>query len=266
MELYRQWYTELDRLPPLSAGIQLAEEEAARKLQLGTPLLHDLELPLHFDAVQQALTALLDLVARANQKSHPHLSRALLQLRQSIPSHLPLLAEALSGRNNHQLWQNLSAQYGLENGVLSTVITTAMRPAFAIWWRSVSNVVARNPWGRGYCPACGGGPSLAELQGKEGFLHLRCGMCGADWTFPRLRCHRCGNRDPQTLGILQIYDDVEKPFARTCSACGDYLKTLVCYAATPPELLPIEDLATLEVDFAAERAGFTHAPYTVLSR
>ncbi len=258
MELYRQWYAALDRLPPLAGAVRISEEEAARKLAQGLPVLHDCELPLHVDALQQALKNLLELVAQANSSSYPEMAEALRRLKQELPSQMPYLVQAAIPQADHWTRRRLARQYGLDEAVLVTILTMLMRPAHTIWWESVANLVLDRPWSRGYCPGCGSGPALAELQGKEGALHLRCGMCGADWAYPRLRCHRCGTRNPQTLGILQIYDDLESPFVRTCSACRDYLKVLVCYAPNPPEMLPIEDIATLELDFAAERAGFTH--------
>lgn len=42
----------------------------------------------------------------------------------------------------------------------------------------------------------------------------------------------------------------------TCDKCGCYLKVISSFAPSPPELLVVEDLATLHLDYIAEERGY----------
>ncbi len=78
----------------------------------------------------------------------------------------------------------------------------------------------------GACPFCGGPAGLAVLSREgEGKRHLCCGLCGARWAFPRLRCAACDNEDQQRLGFLKT--DHEAPtWVEVCEACKAALETV----------------------------------------
>ena len=41
-----------------------------------------------------------------------------------------------------------------------------------------------------------------------------------------------------------------------CDKCNGYLKVVFSFAPTPPEMLPVEDLATLHLDYIAQGRGY----------
>jgi FdhE protein len=100
---------------------------------------------------------------------------------------------------------------------------------------------------------------LGELQGNNQIRHLRCGQCGADWPSRRLQCIHCGNEDHSTLSYLYTETQQEKMRVEVCSRCNGYLKVIAAFTPTQPEMLPVEDLATLHLDYIAQERGYLRA-------
>jgi FdhE protein len=91
---------------------------------------------------------------------------------------------------------------------------------------------------------------LGELR-ENGARHLRCGRCGAGWPVRRLCCPSCGNEDHGTLPTLSEEGNLGKRRVEACDRCGRYVKVIASAAPTVPELLAVEDLATLHLDIIA---------------
>jgi len=117
-------------------------------------------------------------------------------------------------------------------------------------WRDVQ------PWGRGYCPACGAWPVLAEQRGLEQRRYLRCGLCASSWEIDRLLCPFCTTRDHALLGYLQVEGEEQQQRVATCDACQSYIKlhsTLT--PLTTPQLL-LEEVALLHLDLIVMAKGY----------
>jgi FdhE protein len=112
-------------------------------------------------------------------------------------------------------------------------------------------------WPYGYCPVCGLWPALAELCGLEGAQRLRCARCGAAWGTTWLGCPYCGERDHQRLGVLVPEGSGETRKVATCLSCKGYLKTLTTLQASPGYAIPLDDLATIDLDIASMERGYT---------
>jgi len=48
-------------------------------------------------------------------------------------------------------------------------------------------------------------------------------------------------------------------WVEVCDRCKGYLKVIVSFTPTPADLLPIEDLATLHLDYIAQAHGYKRA-------
>jgi FdhE protein len=144
----------------------------------------------------------------------------------------------------------------LEAELLRTLAQNSLKPAFRVWTRGFKSHVNLDDWRRGQCPLCGSPPIFAEIQGKEGARHLRCGMCGADWAYLRLKCAHCGNSDYKSLSYITVEGEEEKYSLQTCEVCHNYIKVIVTFEATPVDLLPVEDLVTLHLDLIAAERGY----------
>jgi FdhE protein len=117
-------------------------------------------------------------------------------------------------------------------------------------------------WDRGYCPACGSWPALAEYV--SGLRSLRCSFCAAAWEMLSYRCVYCGD---EGTGFVTSAPDPERPqrLLELCGQCGGYTKAIQVEAAAPFPLVAIEDLETLDLDRSAIDHGYTRPSLPELS-
>lgn len=112
-------------------------------------------------------------------------------------------------------------------------------------------------WNRGYCPACGSWPALAEVVG--GHRTLRCSFCATAWELPTYSCVYC---EESGKAFVTAAPNEERKDRRleVCSACGFYLKTVDLADLSPFPLLAIADLETMDLDMAAMEHGYARPP------
>lgn len=110
-------------------------------------------------------------------------------------------------------------------------------------------------WEYSHCFICGSLATLGELQNNDQIKHLRCGQCGADWRFSRIQCMYCGNTGHDTQHHISV-TGCNSMRIEACSLCHRYLKVINAFSPTPPEMLIVEDIASLHLDFIAEQNGF----------
>jgi FdhE protein len=112
---------------------------------------------------------------------------------------------------------------------------------------------ALGSWNRGYCPACGSWPALAEVVG--GHRTLRCSFCSSAWELPAYACIYC---EEQGAAFVTAAPDEERKDRRVevCTACGGYLKTIDLPELSPFPLLAISDIETTDLDVAAMEHGY----------
>jgi FdhE protein len=121
---------------------------------------------------------------------------------------------------------------------------------------------ALGAWDRGYCPACGSWPALAEYV--NGVRSLRCSFCAASWEMLSYRCVYCGE---EGSGFVTSAPDPEQPdrLLELCGQCGGYTKAIQVETAAPFPLVAIEDLETLDLDQSAIDNGYTRPSLPELS-
>jgi hypothetical protein len=270
----------------------LPVEVARQKLAAGIPMLLGEDLPLDPDTTRALFLRLCQIVAEAGAPAPAPQKRSgwSLPFGAKKPDPLQLLEQARNGDEaslrataalqirqaveQQQLdllliWSALAAndlpsielaarEQQLDAELLRTLAQTSLKPAFRVWAQHLKSQVDLAPWQRGACPCCGSSPVLAEIQGKEGARHLRCGMCGSNWPYPRLKCAHCGNSNYKSLGYITVEGEEEKYSVQTCEQCHNYIKVIVTFEPTPVDLLPVEDLATLYLDLIAQERGFSH--------
>jgi FdhE protein len=107
-------------------------------------------------------------------------------------------------------------------------------------------------WLRGYCPACGSAPAMAQLVGVDPVRKrlLACGCCGSRWRYQRTACPFCDN-DSQRIGIVGIQGESGLRIDY-CEACKAYLKT---YDGVGQEALLLGDWSSLHLDVIAHDRG-----------
>ncbi len=252
-------------------AIALTTEQVSEKMEKGQPLLSDLELDLDVEAARELMIMLAAAVEKAGRKmqtrklrmpwftfsSEPgsaaaHIRVALQKGTLDAGELLPFVAAGVRGPV-----MAAAKDLQLDPGLLLTLAQNALKPALRSWCSQLSPLAKGSTWGKGTCFVCGAPATLAELQGNSQERHLRCGSCGADWIVSRLECAHCGNEDHRTLRTL--YDDAgrERMQVEACDTCKGYLKVISSFSPTPRELLPIEDLATIHLDYIAQENGYS---------
>lgn len=232
--------------------VSITADEARALMERGVPLLRGKPPAIDIQAAR-------DLTIRLARRLEERLVAQATAVRVALESgrvDLPGLF-ALILRGDDAALASIARDLGADSFLLLTLARNALKPAFGAWRRQLAPLAGSgNRWDKGDCFVCGAPAALAELQGKDQAKHLRCGCCGADWPYPRIRCARCGNDDHQTLGILYQDSGLAKARVEVCETCRGYIKVIATFEPTPPDMLPVEDLATLDLDGIAIRNGY----------
>jgi FdhE protein len=271
--------------------VNLPAATAQQKLAAGLPLLLGEDLPLDPDATRDLFIRLCRIIEETGGPTHAAQKKsgwsffsrgrpdpvqlleqahngdeaalrvtAAGQIRQAVEQNqLDLLAvwSALAGSDSHSI-ESTARDLKLDADLLRTLAQNSLKPALRAWAQGFKGKIDLDHWRRGQCPICGSPPALAEIQGKEGGRHLRCGMCGANWSYPRLQCAFCHNQDYKSLGYFSVEGEEGKYSVQICEVCRNYIKVIVTFDPTLVDLLPVEDLATLHLDMIATERGYSH--------
>jgi formate dehydrogenase formation protein len=255
--------------------IALTAEQARAKLAHGEFLLRDEPLALDPSAFRDLLTRLARSLDKLRKAARP-IRTAIEKNKIEVDALLPVVFS-----DDRQYVDAKARELQLDSALLWTLAQNAIKPAFRAWAAQLSPLIKggrgaspnvgeadyaspneatnrdRGDWERAACYICGAVATLGELQGNDQFRHLRCGRCGADWESRRLVCIYCSNENPKTLG--KLYVDQRQPMhAQVCDNCKGYLKVINAFSPNPPEMLTVQDLATVHLDFIAQKHGYAH--------
>jgi FdhE protein len=245
--LVRDFLLTLYQQPMLDVLLSLATDHAAAKLAGGVPLLRGERLELDVKAFRGRWLNVCELVQR-HQEDNAGKLLAEASRNGTLDANL-LAAELFAG--GAQAIRERTDVLGLDPGLTQTVLRLTLLPVLARTNAACAPLRGTARWTQGYCPLCGCWPLLGEFRGLEQTRFLRCGLCTAEWEFPRLLCPFCGTRDHRLLGYLHVEGEEAQYRAATCDACRGYVKMVSTLAAlTGPQLL-VAELATLHLDFIA---------------
>jgi FdhE protein len=229
-------------------------------MEIGLPLLHDLDLGLEAQAVSELMLQLAHAVETAGgKKGERPRNAAARRIRMALEKGSVNVGDLLlhiAHSDRDSVAAAATDSLHLDPGLVWTLAQNALKPALRAWCRQLTHLAGGFPWHRGYCFICGAGATLGELQENNLVKHLRCGHCGADWPFPRLKCIYCGNEDHSTLGYFYQGNQNEKHRVEVCEKCKGYVKIITTFSPTPPEMLQVEDLSTLHLDYVAQEKGY----------
>ena len=108
----------------------------------------------------------------------------------------------------------------------------------------------------GRCPFCRQRPAAGVLRdaGHGTRRALVCGLCFTEWSFERIACPSCGERQFDALPVYTA-EQAEGVRIEGCDTCGVYLKTID--ASTDGTVVPVvDDLATIALDLWAREHGY----------
>jgi FdhE protein len=221
-------------------------------LEQGLPLLRDEMVPLDTRDFARRCHHVCAAVARHQDNSlAPAVAEALrrdeLDPRQLTDATLAGHPEKIHARAD---------ELGLDAGLTTTVLRLTLFPVLSRISGDLSSLLAGLQWERGYCPICGSWPLLGEFRGLEQTRFLRCGLCAADWEFPRLRCPFCDTSDHRRLDYFYAEAEEGKYRVATCAECRGYVKMLSSLTALSPPALLVADIATMHLDLIAASRGY----------
>jgi formate dehydrogenase accessory protein FdhE len=232
--------------------VTLTQEQARKKLEAGFPLLHDMDIEFDLQAMADLLVALVNrLGSNGDQVAAPSIQAALEK-----GSMDALNFASLAAAGDEAKIREIAMAKKLDPDLLWTLAKFALKPVYYAVRRQVEHLIEEAGWDSGSCPICGAGATLGELRDNNLEKHLRCNQCGAGWRTSRLQCHICENEDHRTLGFLYTEDKQGNVRVDVCDHCKDYLKVITTFSPITPEMIAIEDLATLSLDYAAQKSGY----------
>jgi FdhE protein len=243
--------------PPVGeAPPSLDTDRAAAKLAGGVPLLRHETVQLDADAFRRRW---LHVCGVLQKHQNDEAARTLAEgARGGSWAPEALVGEVLAGQP--EALHARADALGLDAGLAATVLRLALFPVFTQFGTALAPLRQGARWEAGYCPVCGSWPLLGEFRGLEQIRYLRCGLCAADWEFPRLRCPFCGTRDHRQLGFFHVEGEEARQRAATCDACRGYVKMRATLAPLAPVQLLVADVATVHLDLAAAQRGYTPQP------
>ena len=240
------------RLPRLS----LPPKYLAAKLSRGVPVLAGEPIPLPVPVLTPTLLRLCDALASGGA------GEAATHIRDAVASGNiepgSLLAASL---NRDQTALRTGATHrGLSPDLLWLVAELAVGPFVHALQRTLFSAAtspelttALDAWNKGYCPACGSWPALAEVVG--GHRALRCSFCSSAWELTIYACIYC---EESGEGFVTAAPNEERKDRRleVCSTCGGYLKTVDVPELSPFPLLSISDIESTDLDVAGMEHGY----------
>ncbi len=146
----------------------------------------------------------------------------------------------------------------VDPNLLTTLARFAMRPTLTAYAEAYQGMVDAHAerWMRGTCPVCGGPSVFGEYRDVDQSRHLRCAACGTSWQFRRLECAHCGSDDFRSLAQIRLDEDPAR-FVDTCDVCHHYIKGINASEPISTDLLPLEDLLSIQLDAMAEQNGYS---------
>ena len=233
-------------------GLSLPPGYLAAKLRRGIPVLHGEPIPLPARLLKLSAREFCDRLAEAG------VGEAAAAVAQALDSRAldgDALLSACFGRDQRRV-RFMAMQQSVSPDIAWMVAELALAPFVYLLQAHTLTAgdangalnLAMAGWDRGFCPACGSWPALAEAG--TGGHQLRCSFCAARWALASYRCVYCANR---SRTFVTAAPDLQVPGRRLqlCGACGGYVKVLEVPAPAPFPLVAIEDLATMDLDLVA---------------
>ena len=251
------------RLPRLS----LPPKYLAAKLARGVPIFSGEPIPIPVPVVRPTLLLLCDALRDGGAgDAAAHIREAVDTGGQIEPG--SLLTASLS--RDQQAIRSGAVHRGIAPDLVWLIAELAVSPFAYLLQRMLFAgeiapplAAALDGWRRGYCPACGSWPAVAEVVG--GHRTLRCSFCSSAWELPTYACIYC---EESGEPFVTAAPDEERKDRRLelCSACGGYLKTVDLPELSPFPLLSISDIETTDLDIAAMEHGYARPPLREFSK
>jgi FdhE protein len=233
-------------------GLQISQEMLAIKALEKLPLIDINEFL--FDKIEAArlFFALCNLVKEGNLKLAAD-AKTILNALDKIIKPEDLFSGLLHGEDT--LYEKIADELNIDNTTLGFISYNSLKPSLSVCADQLSSYLNKEePWLKGYCPVCGSPPVLSVLEG-DGERSLICSFCWHAWSVKRVFCPFCENRDTKTQHYF--YNEGEMEFrVNLCDSCKKYLKTLDSRETERMIYTPLEQIASLHLDYKAKEMGY----------
>ena len=243
---------ESDGMPRLS----LPARYLAAKLTRGVPALTGEPIPLPVPAMTPTLITLCAALTRGGAGEAAEHIREVLATGQIEPGSL---LKASLDRDQDSI-RTGGVHRGLSPDLLWLVAELAVSPFVHLLQRQLFGKPgddalrsALAAWNRGYCPACGSWPALAEVVG--GRRTLRCSFCSSAWEMNAYACIYCEESGERFVTAAPNEERKDRRL-EVCSGCGGYLKTVDVPELSPFPLLSTSDIESTDLDIVAMEQGY----------
>jgi FdhE protein len=247
---------ERGRLPRLS----LPPKYLAAKLTRGVPIFAGEPIPLPVPVLAPSLLGLCDALREGGA------GEAAAHIRQAIDEgHIEPGSLLTASFNRDQgAIRSGAVHRGLSPDLVWLVAELAVSPFAHVLQQTIvageragEVRAALDAWNRGYCPACGSWPAVAEVVG--GHRTLCCSFCASAWELTTYGCIYC-EESGQPFVTAAPNEARKDRRLELCAACGGYVKTLDLPALSPFPLLSISDIESTDLDVAAMEHGYVRPP------
>jgi FdhE protein len=241
------------RLPKLS----LPPKYLSVKLARGVPALAGEPIPVPVPVVVPILLQLCDALAEGGAgDAAVHIRKAIAERTMDAGS---LLTTSLN--RDHAAIRTGALHRGLSPDLVWLVAELAVSPFSHALQRMLFGNTEQSPelrsaldgWNRGYCPACGSWPAVAEVVG--GHRTLRCSFCSGAWELNTYACIYCQESGEPFVTAAPNEERKDRRI-EVCGSCSGYLKTVDMPELSPFPLLSISDIETTDLDVAAMEHGY----------
>ena len=164
--------------------IEMPAEYAREKLGRGIPLLRDEALALDSSAARDLLIQLAHALEKTPRGPAAKLIREAFEKNKIDVD--AFITNVFANEREHV--DTRAQELKLDAALLWTLAQNAVKPAYRVWAQQFGSLPPQTDWERAECFVCGDLALLAELQGNDQERHLRCGRCGVDWEYRRLKC------------------------------------------------------------------------------
>jgi FdhE protein len=249
-------------------GLSLPAGYLAAKLRRGIPVLYGEPIPLPSRLLKLSAREFCDRLAEGG------VGEAATAVARALDSRAldgDALLSACFGRDQRRV-RAMALQQSVSPDIAWLVAELALAPfAYLLQAHTIprggdetSTVsLALAGWDRGFCPACGSWPALAEAG--TGGHQLRCSFCAARWALASYRCVYCANK---SRTFVTAAPDLQVPGRRLqlCGACGGYVKVLEVASPARFPLLAIEDLGSMDLDLIALERKYLKPPLAEIKK
>ena len=161
-------------------------------------------------------------------------------------------------RGEDGLYEKLADEIDIAVTTLGFLSYNSLKPSFSLCADQLSLYLNnKDPWLKGYCPICGS-PPILSIIGDAGDRSLICSFCWHPWSVKRVFCPFCENPDSKTQHYFYGEEESELR-CDLCDGCKKYLKTLDARKTERMIYPPLEQIASLHLDYKAKELGYESA-------